>query len=91
MEMRDMQAPSGPPVPMKPAVELYADMLLEAGQAEDAVAAYEQSLLWIPLRTPSLAGYAKAAAKSGDNAAAEDMWKRLSDMPGIDASRTMTR
>jgi tetratricopeptide (TPR) repeat protein len=91
MEMRDMQAPSGPPVPMKPAVELYADLLLEAGQADEAVAAYEQSLMWIPSRTPSLAGYAKAAAKSGDNAAAEEMWKRLSDMPGIDASRTMTR
>jgi tetratricopeptide (TPR) repeat protein len=91
MEMRDMSAPSGPPVPMKPAVELYADILLEAGQAGEAVKAYEQSLQWIPMRTPSIAGYAKAAAKAGDKAGADAMWKRLNDMPGIDSSRTMTR
>jgi tetratricopeptide (TPR) repeat protein len=65
MEIRDMQAPSGPPVPMKPAAELYAEILLAANRPVEAVAAYQQSLQWVPLRTPSLAGLAKARASSG--------------------------
>jgi tetratricopeptide (TPR) repeat protein len=66
MELRDMNAPSGPPVPMKPAVELYGDILLAAGRPAEAVKAYEISLAWIPLRTPSVVGLEKAAAQAND-------------------------
>jgi len=60
---RTMEAPSGPPDPIKPAFELYAELLLEAGQHKDAVAAFEQSLLRTPNRTPSVKGLAQATAK----------------------------
>ncbi|MGI9206294.1 MAG: hypothetical protein ACR2Q3_19925 [Woeseiaceae bacterium] len=91
MEMRDMKAPSGPPVPMKPAVELHADILLAAGRPVEALAAYERSLQWIPLRTPSISGLAKAATGAGDSATAEEMLTRLKEMPGISSARTMIR
>lgn len=77
-----MQAPSGPPEPMKPAVELYADLLLAADRAADAQAAYQQSLAWIPNRTPSILGLAMAATKAGDTATARQMYARLTEMPG---------
>jgi len=76
---------------MKPAVELYADMLLAADRPVEALAAYEQSLQWIPLRTPSISGLAKAATGAGDSATAEEMLTRLKEMPGISAARTMIR
>lgn len=91
MEMRDMKAPSGPPVPMKPAVELYADMLLASGRPVEALAAYERSLQWIPNRTPSIAGLAKAAKGAGDAATSEEMITKLKEMPGINQDRTVMR
>jgi len=91
MEMRDMKAPSGPPVPMKPAVELYADMLLASGQAAEAAAAYQRSLQWIPLRTPSIVGLAKAAQASGDVDTANEMLSRLKSIPGISDARVSIR
>lgn len=53
-------APSGPPDPIKPALELYGDVLLEVGRLQEAVAAYEQALLRTPNRTPSVKGLARA-------------------------------
>ncbi len=91
MEVRDMKAPSGPPDPLKPAVELYADILLANDQGAEAVVAYERSLQRIPLRTSSLQGLAQAAAKVGDDDTANEMLARLSDMPGIGAARTQIR
>jgi hypothetical protein len=66
MELRDMNAPSGPPVPMKPAVELYGDILLAVGRPAEAFEAYEVSLAWIPLRTPSVIGLEEAAAQANN-------------------------
>jgi tetratricopeptide (TPR) repeat protein len=60
-------APSGPPDPMKPALELYADVLLEAGRASDAGAAYEKALLRTPNRTPSVKGLARARGGTGSS------------------------
>lgn len=91
MEMRDMRAPSGPPVPMKPAVELYADILLAADRPVEALTAYERSLNWIPLRTPSIAGMAMAAKGAGDASTADEMVARLKNMPGIAEERTEIR
>lgn len=65
METQEMQAPSGPPDPMKPAVELYADILLATDQPVEALAAYERSLQWIPGRTPSVTGLEKATSEAG--------------------------
>ncbi|MCC6992148.1 MAG: hypothetical protein IT181_24295, partial [Acidobacteria bacterium] len=58
-----MEPPSGPPDPIKPALELYGELLNEAGQHKDAVAAFEQALLRMPNRTPSVKGLAQATAK----------------------------
>ncbi len=58
-----MEAPSGPPDPIKPALELYGELLTEAGQFKEAVAAFEQSLLRTPNRTPSVKGLAHATAR----------------------------
>jgi tetratricopeptide (TPR) repeat protein len=60
---RTLPTPSGPPSPIKPAIELYGEVLLEAGQAKEAAAAFEQSLLRTPNRAPSVAGAKRAAAK----------------------------
>jgi hypothetical protein len=59
-----MSAPSGPPEPIKPAPELYGEVLLEAGRMPEAAAAFEQSLARTPKRTPSVKGLARAAGGS---------------------------
>ncbi len=58
-----MSAPSGPPEPIKPSLELYGDVLLEGGHPKEAAAAYEQELLRTPNRTPSVKGLARAKEK----------------------------
>jgi len=65
IETQEMQAPSGPPRSLKPAVELYADILLATDRPVEAIAAYERSLQWIPKRTPSIEGLQKAMAVAG--------------------------
>ena len=82
MERQYLRAPSGPPKPMKPAGELYADMLLAANRPAEAVSAYQQSLQWMPQRTPSMRGLAKAAEMAGDEGTAREMMVRLKEMPG---------
>jgi tetratricopeptide (TPR) repeat protein len=67
-----MSAPSGPPEPIKPALELYGDVLMEAGRANDAVVAYEAQLQRTPNRTPSVKGLAAAKTKTGTSAAQRD-------------------
>jgi len=52
-------APSGPPEPIKPALEFYGDVLAEAGRAPEAAAAYEQQLLRTPNRTPVVKALAR--------------------------------
>ena len=79
---KSMSPSSGPPDPIKPASELYGEMLLEAGRAKDAVQAFEQSLLRTPKRTPSVLGLARAAAASGDSATARQRYQELLSMPG---------
>ena len=83
MEVRYMRMPSGPPVPVKPAGELFANILLATGNAEEAVAAFQRSLDWIPQRTPSMLGLARAAEQAGDTVTAREMYERLRTMPGM--------
>ena len=82
MEREYLRVPSGPPKPMKPAGELYADVLLAAGRSEEAMDAYAQSLQWIPQRTSSMRGMAAAAEKAGDSDTASEMQVKLKEMPG---------
>jgi tetratricopeptide (TPR) repeat protein len=59
---KTMAAPSGPPEPIKPAFELYGEMLMDAGRAREAAQAFEQALLRTPKRTPSVKGLERATA-----------------------------
>jgi tetratricopeptide (TPR) repeat protein len=59
-----LSAPSGPPDPIKPAFELYGEMLLDAGRPKDAAQAFEQALLRTPNRPPSVRGLERSAAGS---------------------------
>jgi tetratricopeptide (TPR) repeat protein len=79
---KTLAAPSGPPDPIKPAFELYGEMLLDAGRSKEAMAAFEQSLLRTPKRTPSVLGLARAAAAAGDQTTARARYQELTAMPG---------
>jgi hypothetical protein len=57
--------PIARPYPVKPAVELYAEALLQSGDATGAVAQFKASLARTPRRAASLLGLARAAAKAG--------------------------
>jgi tetratricopeptide (TPR) repeat protein len=85
-EAADMEAttnpPSGPPDPMKPAFELYGEMLLEVNKPTEAMVAFEQSLLRTPKRTPSLLGLARAATRAGKPDAARQHYSEIINMPG---------
>jgi hypothetical protein len=61
-----MDPPSGPPYPLKPSHELYGEMLLETGWADEAVKQLEISLVRMPRRARSLLGLARASSKAGD-------------------------
>jgi hypothetical protein len=82
---RTTAPPSGPPQPMKPAAELYGEILLEAGRSAEAIEAFEQALLRTPKRTPSLAGLGAAAAAAGDAARARRAYGDIASMPGAAA------
>lgn len=91
-ELEDtLPPPSGPPSPMKPAHELYGEVLLQAGRAEEASEQFEASLLRTPNRTASLLGAARAAARKGDAgtarrhyAALADIWRQAdADLPAL--------
>ena len=79
-----MSAPSGPPEPMKPAFELYGELLLAAGRPAEAVQAFELALLRTPKRTPSLLGLGTAAAAADDSARARRAYTELAAMPGAE-------
>ncbi|MGE0360253.1 MAG: hypothetical protein AB7H93_17545 [Vicinamibacterales bacterium] len=64
------EAPSGPPDPIKPALELYGELLADAGRDREAAAAFEQSLLRTPNRTPSVKGLAAVRARARQSSSA---------------------
>jgi tetratricopeptide (TPR) repeat protein len=86
-----MPPPSGPPSPLKPAHELYGEVLLEADRAEEAARQFEASLLRTPNRAASLLGAARSAARMGDGetarrryAALAEVWRQAdSDLPAL--------
>ena len=52
----DLNAPSGPPMPMKPAFEMYGEFLLAQGRTEAAAAQFSKALARTPNRTRSVQG-----------------------------------
>lgn len=67
----------GPPIPVKPAHELYGEELLAAHRPKEARDEFQRALARAPKRVQSLRGLVKAAAASGDaevsRSAAEDL------------------
>jgi tetratricopeptide (TPR) repeat protein len=74
--------PSGPPDMLKPAQELYGELLLAAGRPADALRAFERQLLRTPRRTPALLGLARSAAQAGAGEVARRSYTMLRDMNG---------
>jgi tetratricopeptide (TPR) repeat protein len=80
--------PVTPGVP-KPARELYGVMLLESGKPAEALAAFEATLKKEPNRLGAYFGAAKAAEKAGDNAKAQEYYRKVVAIAGdADQSRT---
>src|SRR5688572_29683484 len=78
-----LTTPSGPPELLKPAQELYGELLLDSGRAGEAVDAFERSLLRTPRRTPSLLGLARAASMAGTMDLGRATYTTLRDMKGV--------
>jgi tetratricopeptide (TPR) repeat protein len=57
--------PVGKPFPVKPAAELYGELLLAAGDAQAAVEEFHRALDRTPNRAASLLGLARAALQTG--------------------------
>jgi len=74
-----MGPPSGPPGLIKPAHELFGEILLRAGKPEAAAEQFRTALLRQPNRARSLLGAARAAARSGDQRGAMSAYARLSE------------
>ncbi len=55
-----LNAPSGPPVPMKPSFEMYGEFLLKAGRLVEAAEQFEFALTRTPNRTKSVDGLRKS-------------------------------
>jgi len=72
-----MGPPSGPPGIIKPAHELYGEILLLAGKPGEAAEQFRIALLRQPNRARSLLGSARAAAKSGDATTAATAYAKL--------------
>jgi tetratricopeptide (TPR) repeat protein len=67
----------GPPGEVKPAHELFGEMLLEAGRPRDAQREFERQLRLTPKRALSLRGLARAAAAAGDHVVAARAYGEL--------------
>jgi len=63
-----MEAPSGPPEPIKPSFELYGMLLADQGRQKEAAAQFEQSLTRMPNRRASIKGLQQVAAKTTTSA-----------------------
>ena len=72
----------GPPASLKPPHELLGEVLLAAGESEEAVDAFRGSLEMTPGRVPSLRGLARAAAEAGMGELAESTRRRVEAITG---------
>ncbi len=72
-----MGLPNGSATPIKPAHELYGEILLELDRPQQAMTWFEASLRRTPNRPLSLRGLARAAAKNGDIGTARHSYQKL--------------
>ena len=72
-----MSPPRGAASPIKPIRELYGEALLQLERPEDAIARFEDQLLYTPNRPRTLLGLARAHAAAGDRAAAAEAYRKL--------------
>ncbi len=68
------------PGPLAPAREQYAHMLLERGQAKEALEAFESTIKKEPNRLVTHVGAARAAVKLGDMAKANRFYAKVVDL-----------
>jgi tetratricopeptide (TPR) repeat protein len=76
------------PAPTLPAYELWGDLLSEQGRPEEALQLYRRSLALYPDRFNSLLGAARAAAASGDRAAARAYYQALLNVAAPSSQRS---
>ena len=67
----------GPPSPVKPAHELYGDVLLDLNRSAEAQNQYALALERTPKRAQALLGLARAATQAGDDATAQHAYADL--------------
>ena len=92
-------APYGPPHLIKPTHELFGEILLRAGKPAEAAEQFKVSLLRQPNRARSLIGAARAAAQSGNQAAATaayttllEQWKQADEtLPELREARDFVK
>jgi hypothetical protein len=84
-EDRTEKHPVTPGVP-KPARELYGEMLLNSGNAKEALVAFEATLKKEPNRLGAFIGAGKAAAQLGDTAKARDYFGKVVEQAGNQGS-----
>ncbi|MCY3593196.1 MAG: hypothetical protein OXH32_16355 [Acidobacteria bacterium] len=75
-----MGPPRGAASPIKPIRELYGEVLLQLDRPEDAIAQFEDQLLYTPNRPRTLLGLARAQSAAGDEAAASASYGSLLEM-----------
>ena len=75
-----MGPPRGAASPIKPIRELYGEVLLQLERPEDAIAQFEDQLLYTPNRPRTLLGLARALSAAGDRAAASEAYRSLLEM-----------
>ena len=80
-EDRTEKHPVTPGVP-KPARELYGEMLLDSGNAKQALTAFEATLKKEPNRLGAYAGAARAAAQLGETAKARQYFGKVVEQAG---------
>jgi tetratricopeptide (TPR) repeat protein len=84
----DYEFPSGPPDLLKPAHELYGEVLLASNKPKEAAEQFAISLQRMPKRALSLLGLARASSMLNDTAGANKAWKELAEVwanadPGV--------
>ncbi len=70
----EMSPPSGPPSLIKPSHELFGEILLQAKRYKEAAEQFQIALTRQPNRARSLLGAARAAARSGDQKGAAEIY-----------------
>ena len=70
----------GPAMPVKPSFELYGELLLERGRAEEAMTMLQTALERNPRRARALVALLAAAEQAGDVRVAEDAARTLAEV-----------